>query len=453
MAETSSYDYDLFVIGAGSGGVRASRIAAELGARVAVAEEHRVGGTCVIRGCIPKKLMTYAAQFSEDFEDAAGYGWHVGERRFDWPAFIKAKDAEIDRLNGLYCQTLESRGVTLLEERATLEDPHTLRIGDRKVTAETILVATGGTPNLPDIHGVEHAITSNEAFHLEHLPERIVIVGGGYIAVEFAGIFHGLGSEVTLIYRRDRILRGFDEDLRIKLQEAMQASGIDIRCGTNVEAIETTADGLSVALTSGESVAADQVMYAIGRRPNTEGLGLERTGAVLDESGAICVDDYSRTDDDSIWAVGDVTDRIALTPVAIKEGHAFALTRFGETPVRPDHRDVASAVFSHPPIATVGMTEDEALDKLGDVDVYSSDFKPLKHTLSGHAERAFAKVIVDCRTERVVGIHMLGPDAPEIIQGFAVALKKGLTKSELDSTVAIHPTSAEELVLMRTKRG
>ena len=449
----NSYDYDLFVIGAGSGGVRASRIAAELGAKVAVAEEHRVGGTCVIRGCIPKKLMTYAAHYAEDFEDAAGYGWHVGERRFDWPVFIKAKDKEIDRLNGLYRQTLDSRGVTLLEDRAVLEDEHSLRVGERKVTADTILVATGGTPNLPNIPGAENAITSNEAFHLERLPEHIVIVGGGYIAVEFAGIFHGLGSEVTLIYRRDRILRGFDDDIRLKLQEAMQQKGIDIRCETNVSAIEKQAGGLALSLSDGETIAADQVMYAIGRRPNTEGVGLERTGVVLDESGAVCVDDYSRTDAESIWAVGDVTDRIALTPVAIKEGHAFALTRFGDTAMRPDHRDVASAVFSHPPIATVGMTEDQALEKLGDVDVYTSDFKPLRHSLSGREERAFAKVIVDCKTGRVVGIHMLGADGPEIIQGFAVALKKGLTKAELDSTVALHPTSAEELVLMRIKRG
>jgi len=448
-----SYDYDLFVIGAGSGGVRASRIAAELGARVAVAEEHRVGGTCVIRGCIPKKLMTYAAHFSEDFEDAAGYGWGAGEPQFDWPAFIKAKDAEIDRLNGLYCQTLESRGITLFEERATLEDEHTLRVGDRRLTAETILVATGGTPNLPNIPGVEHAITSNEAFHLDRLPERIVIVGGGYIAVEFAGIFHGLGSAVTLIYRRERILRGFDDDLRRKLQEAMQAKGIDIRCETNVRAIEKTGESLALDLTDGNRIEADQVLYAIGRRPNTDGLGLERAGIEIAESGAICVDDYSRSNVDTVWAVGDVTDRIALTPVAIKEGHAFALTRYGGSAVRPDHRDVASAVFSHPPVATVGMTEDDALDKLGDVDVYTSDFKPLRNSLAGRDERAFAKVIVDCRTDRVVGIHMIGPDAPEIIQGFAVALKKGLTKSELDSTVAMHPTSAEELVLMRTKRG
>jgi len=452
MAETS-YDYDLFVIGAGSGGVRASRVAAEFGARVAVAEEYRVGGTCVIRGCIPKKLMTYAAHFPEDFADAAGYGWTVGEPRFDWPRFIAAKDVEIDRLNGLYCQTLESRGVTRFEDRAVLEDPHTLRVGDKTLTAGTILVATGGTPNLPDIPGIAHAITSNEAFHLDALPEHIVIVGGGYIAVEFAGIFHGLGSRITLIYRRERILRGFDGDLRANLQQAMQAKGIDIRCGTNVTNIENTGSGLEIALDDGDTLAADQILYAIGRRPNTEGLGLEKAGVVLDESGAVCVDDYSQTDVDSIWAVGDVTDRIALTPVAITEGHAFALTRFNDTPTHPDHRDVASAVFSHPPLCSVGMTEDEAEEKLGDLDVYTADFKPLRHSLAGRAERAFAKILVDGRTDRVVGIHMLGPDAPEIVQGFAVALKNGLTKSQLDSTVAIHPTSAEELVLMRMKRG
>lgn len=446
------YDYDLFVIGAGSGGVRASRIAASFGARVAIAEEYRIGGTCVIRGCVPKKLMTYAAHFRQDFEDAHGFGWDKTAPAFDWPRFIAAKDAEIDRLNGLYTQTLANNGVTVFEGRATVEDKHTVRIGDRLVTAKTLLVATGGSANLPSIPGVEHAITSNEAFHLDTLPNRIVIVGGGYIAVEFAGIFHGLGSDVTLIYRRDKILRGFDSDMRNKLQNAMREQGITILCQQDVNAIEKTKDGLDISLNEGRSIKADQIMYAIGRRPHTEGLGLEKAGINLDTNGAVIVDDYSRTNVDNIYAVGDVTDRIALTPVAIKEGHAVALTLYNDTPTRPDHHNVASAVFSNPPIGTVGMTEDEALDKLGSVDVYASDFRPMKNTLAGRSDRAFAKVIVDPKTDRVVGIHMIGPDAPEIIQGFAVALKQGLTKAALDSTVAIHPTSAEELVLMSKKR-
>ena len=448
----SGYDYDLFVIGAGSGGVRASRIASQLGARVAVAEEYRVGGTCVIRGCVPKKLMTYAAHFSEDFADAAGYGWSVGETRFDWPAFIAAKDREIDRLNGLYRKTLESNGVGIFDSRARLRDAHTIEVGDRTVTADTILVATGGSPNIPDTPGIEHAITSNDAFHLEDLPKRILIVGGGYIAVEFAGIFHGLGSDVTLTYRRDTILRGFDQDLRTRLQDGMIASGVDIRSHADVKAIEKTDAGLHVILTTGDEITVDQVMYAIGRRPNTAGLGLEAAGVELAPNGAVCVDDYSRSSVDTIWAVGDVTDRIALTPVAIKEGHAFALTRFKGTPVAPDHRTVASAVFSPPPIGTVGLTEEEAMDKLVNVNVYESDYRPMRHTLAGREDRAYAKVIVDPKSDRVVGMHMLDPAAPEIIQGFAAALKKGLTKQELDSTVAIHPTSAEELVLMASKR-
>jgi len=446
------YDYDLFVIGAGSGGVRASRIAAQLGARVAVAEEHRVGGTCVIRGCVPKKLMTYAAHFAEDFEDAAGYGWSVGEPSFDWPAFIAAKDREIDRLNGLYRKTLDSNGVEIFDSRARLHDAHSVEVGGQTVTADTILVATGGAPNMPDTPGIEHAITSNEAFHLKELPRRILIVGGGYIAVEFAGIFHGLGTKVTLTYRRDTILRGFDQDLRTRLQDGMIASGVDIRSHADVKEIGKTEDGLNVTLTTGDEITVDQVMYAIGRRPNTSGLGLEAAGVELAPNGAICVDDYSKTSVDNIWAVGDVTDRIALTPVAIKEGHAFALTRFKDTPLAPDHRYVASAVFSPPPIGTVGLTEEEAMDKLGSVDVYESDYRPMRHTLAGRKDRAYAKVIVDPKSDRVVGMHMLDPAAPEIIQGFAAALKKGLTKKELDSTVAIHPTSAEELVLMASKR-
>lgn len=449
---STGHEYDLFVIGAGSGGVRASRISASLGARVAIAEEYRIGGTCVIRGCVPKKLMTYAAHFRQDFADAYGYGWDQVSPDFNWPRFIAAKDAEINRLNGLYTQTLANNNVDIFEERAVIEDKNTVRVGDRLITAKTILVATGGSANLPSIPGVEHAITSNEAFHLDARPNRIVIVGGGYIAVEFAGIFHGLGADVTLIYRRDKILRGFDKDIRTHLQDAMIHKGITVLCQNDVTEIEKTADGLAISLKHGDAIKADHIMYAIGRRPNTEGLGLEKIGVQLNSNGAVIVDDYSRTNIETIYAVGDVTDRIALTPVAIKEGHAFALTVYNNTPTRPDHHNVASAVFSDPPIGTVGMTEDEAIDKFGTVDVYVSDFRPMKNTLAGRSDRAFVKIIVDGKTDRVVGIHMIGPDAPEIIQGFAVALKQGLTKTVLDSTVAIHPTSAEELVLMSKKR-
>ena len=448
----NGYDYDLFVIGAGSGGVRAARISAGFGAKVAIAEEHRVGGTCVIRGCVPKKLLVYASHFAEDFEDAAGYGWTVpGEARFDWATLIANKDAEIDRLAGLYCDTLNNAGVELYQTRAIVCDDHTIDVGDKLVTAQTILIATGGTPNLPNVPGIEHAITSNEAFHLDKLPERVMVCGGGYIAVEFAGIFNGLGSDVTLVYRRDRILRGFDDDLRDKLTEAMQKKGVTITTETVVRSIEKTNTGLTVTLTNGDQVEVDQIMFAIGRRPNTEGLRLDRVGVQLSSSGAVCVDSYSKTNIDSIYAVGDVTDRINLTPVAIKEGHAFALTKYNAAPTSPDHTDVPSAVFSQPPIATVGLTEDQAEGKLGAVDVYASDFRPMRHTLAGRQERSFCKLLVNPHTDRVVGAHMIGPDAPEIIQGIAIAIKMGATKAQFDTTVAIHPSSAEEFVLMSRK--
>ena len=448
---------DLFVIGAGSGGVRAARIAAEAGARVMIAEEYRVGGTCVIRGCIPKKLMAYAAHFAEDFADAEGYGWRLpASPRFDWAALREAVQREVDRLNGLYTETLKKAGVVIVEERARLVDAHTVALvsSGRRVTADTILIATGGTPVRPQgLPGSEHAITSNEIFHLPRLPQRLVVVGGGYIAVEFASIMHGLGSRVTLVYRRRPILRGFDKDLRIRLQEALAAKGIDIVLEDNVARLDRRADGaLDVLLESGARLVADDVLFAIGRRPNTADLGLEQVGVECAEDGAIVVDDYSRTNIDSIWAVGDVTNRINLTPVAIREGHAFALTRFHDRPTRADHRDVPSAVFSLPPLATVGMSEDDALDELGEVDVYESSFRPLRHTLAGRSERSYVKVVVDPASDRVLGMHMLGMDAPEIIQGFAAALRNGLTKSGLDRTTALHPTSAEEFVLLRTPR-
>ncbi len=446
------YDYDLFVIGAGSGGVRASRIAAGFGARVAVAEEYRVGGTCVIRGCVPKKLMVYASHFSEDFENAKGYGWSVGESSFDWKTLIARKDAEIDRLNGLYVKNLEASGVEIINGRGVVETPNSVRVGDRVYTAKTILVATGGWPTLPDVPGIEHAITSNEVFHLDELPEHVVVVGGGYIAVEFAGIFHGMGAKVTQLYRSDQILRGFDDEIRGHLHDEMIKKGIDLRTHVNINAIEKTEDGLLLHLTDGSELKTKAVMYATGRAPNTKGLGLHEAGVACDEKGAIMVDAYSKTSVESIYAVGDVTDRVALTPVAIKEGHAFALTVFGDTPTSPEHDAIPTAVFSQPPIGTVGQTESEARATHGQIEVYTSDFKPMKHTLGGSDERAFTKLIVDKKTNVVVGAHMIGLDSAEIIQGIGIAVKAGLTKAQFDQTVAVHPSSAEEFVLMRNPR-
>lgn len=447
------FDYDLFVIGAGSGGVRASRIAAGFGARVAVAEEFRVGGTCVIRGCVPKKLLVYASHFSEDFEMAKGFGWRVGDTSFDWKTLIARKDAEIDRLNGLYIKTLEGAGVEIINGRATVTGPKSVEVDGRSITAKTILVAVGGWPQMPEVPGIEHAISSNEALHLDKQPKRIVIVGGGYIAVEFAGIFRGMGSEVIQLYRGDQILRGFDDDLRDRLAIEMRGKGIDLRTNTNVTKIEKTSNGVILALTDGSTLEADAVMYATGRVPKTESLGLEAAGVELAKGGAIKVDAYGKTNVDSIFAVGDVTDRVQLTPVAIKEGHAFALTVFGNAPTSPEHDAVPSAVFSQPPIGTVGLTEAEARAEYGDVEVYTSDFRPMKHTLGGSDERAFAKLIVDKTSDKVVGAHMIGADAAEIIQGIGIAVKAGLTKAQFDATVAVHPSSAEEFVLMRTPRA
>lgn len=352
------YDYDLFVIGAGSGGVRASRIASQFGARVAVAEEYRVGGTCVIRGCVPKKLLVYASHFSEDFETARGYGWDVGESKFDWKTLIARKDAEIDRLNGLYIQTLDGAGVEIINGRATVEGPHSVRVGDKVYTAKTILIAVGGWPTMPDVPGIEHAISSNEALHLEDLPEHAVVVGGGYIAVEFAGIFNGMGAKVTQLYRGEQILRGFDDEIRNHLADEMRKKDIDLRTELNITAIEKTDDGLSLTLTDGTTMKADAVMYATGRRPKVDGLGLETAGVELSKNGAVKVDAYGQTNVDSIYAVGDVTDRVQLTPVAIKEGHAFALTVFGDTPTSPEHDAIPTAVFSQPPIGTIGVSEE-----------------------------------------------------------------------------------------------
>ncbi|GHF20816.1 glutathione-disulfide reductase [Kordiimonas sediminis] len=444
-----TFDYDLFVIGAGSGGVRASRIAAGFGAKVAVAEEYRVGGTCVIRGCVPKKLLVFASHIREDLESAEGYGWTVGDSSFSWETLIKNKDQEIDRLNGLYIKTLEGAGVETINGRAVVTGPNSVEVDGKTYTAGKILIAVGGWPTLPDVPGIEHAITSNEALHLDHLPDHIVVVGGGYIAVEFAGIFRGMGAKVTQLYRSEQILRGFDGDLRDRLATEMRKKGIDLRVETNITKIEKTGTGVRLTLTDGSTLDAGAVMYATGRKPKTDGLGLETAGVATAKNGAVIVDEYSRTNVESIFAVGDVTDRVQLTPVAIKEGHAFALTEFGGKPTSPVHDAIPTAVFSQPPIGTVGLSEEEAREQYGEISVFTSDFRPMKHTLGGSDERAFTKLIVDKATDKVVGAHMIGLDAAEIIQGIGIAVKAGLTKADFDATVAVHPSSAEEFVLMR----
>jgi glutathione reductase (NADPH) len=450
-----AYDYDLFVIGAGSGGVRAARIAAQHGARVAIAEEDRVGGTCVIRGCIPKKLFVYASAFREAFEDAAGYGWTVGKPAFDWPILMANKDREIDRLNKLYIRNLEASGAKLMPVRAELEDAHTVRLADGgKVTAETILIATGALPSLNlAVPGAELAITSNEAFHLPELPRRIVIAGGGYIAVEFAGIFKGLGAAVTIAYRGDVVLRGFDDDVRTHLSAELIRHGIDIRLHCDLLEVARRPDGsLDATLHTPmgvETLQVDAVMLATGRWPNTGGLGLEPLGVELDELGGVVVDEWGQSTVPGIHAVGDVTNRIALTPVAIREGAALSATLFGGQPTRIDHGGVPYAVFSDPPIGGVGLTEAEARNSISGVQVFKATFRPMKATLSGREQKTLMKLIVDAPTQRVVGAHMVGPDAPEIIQMAAIAVKAGLTKAQFDATVAVHPTAAEEFVTMR----
>ncbi|AXS40308.1 glutathione-disulfide reductase [Breoghania sp. L-A4] len=448
----SEFDYDLFVIGAGSGGVRAARIAATHGARVAIAEEHRYGGTCVIRGCVPKKLLVYASQFSESFEDAAGFGWDVGARSFDWKALIAAKDREINRLEGIYRGNLERSGVALFDSRAELDGPNAVRLvkDGRRVTAAKILIATGGAPNNDmRLEGVEHTITSNEVFYLPEFPKRVVIAGGGFIAVEFAGIFNGLGSETTLIYRGEEILRGFDDDLRQALHAEMEKKGIRVITEDVFSRIEKTDTGLIGHTNAGEQIEADQILMAIGRNPNTKGLGLEGAGVKLDAAGAIRVDERSRTNVPSVFAVGDVTNRVNLTPVAIREGHAFADTEFGGKPVSVDHSMVPAAVFSQPEIGTVGLTETEARARHSSLDIYRASFRPMKHTLSGRDEKMLMKLIVDADTDRVLGVHVMGPDSGELVQVLGIALKMGATKADFDATMAVHPTAAEELVTMR----
>ena len=445
----ATYDFDLFTFGAGSGGVRASRMAASFGAKTAVAEERYLGGTCVNVGCIPKKLLVYASEFGEGFSDAAGFGWNLGHRQLDWKALIANKDREIHRLNGVYRRLLTEAGATIMEGRATLVDAHTVSINGSRYTSKYILIATGSWPVVPDVPGSNHAITSNEAFFLEKRPERVILVGGGYIAVEFAGIFHGMGSHVTLVHRGEKLLRGFDEDLRDTLGSEMRKRGIDLRLNCTVGGIEKTSNGVGVHLDSGEMVRADLIMYATGRAPHTQGLGLEKTGVVVDGEGAIVVDPYSQSSVPNIYAIGDCTNRIMLTPVAIAEGRAVAETLFNNRPMSVDYTGVPSAVFSQPNLATVGLTEGEARERFGDVAVYKSTFRPLKHTLSGRDEMTFMKLVVDQSTDRVVGCHMIGADAGEIIQGLAIALKSNATKALFDATIGIHPTAAEEFVTMR----
>ena len=445
----AKFDYDLFVIGAGSGGVRASRMSASYGARVAVAEERFLGGTCVNVGCIPKKLFAYGAHYAEDIEDARAFGWNVDERTVHWPTLVENKDKEIARLNGIYRTILENNNVTLYEARATLTDAHTIEVGGETVTAANILVATGGWPVVPDIPGKEHAITSNEAFYLPELPRRVVLVGGGYISVEFAAIFHGYGAEVTQLYRRDLFLRGFDIDIRRTLADEMAKKGIELRFNAKALSIETSGDGFAVTLEDGSTVEGDCVMYATGRAPNSRGMGLEDAGVELRDDGAVAVDDQFRTSVSNIFALGDVTDRIQLTPVAIAEAMVLAANLFNGEDQRMDYADIPTAVFSHPNIGTVGLTEDEARRRHGAIDVYRETFRPLRHTMTLREERTMMKLIVERATDRVVGAHMVGADAGEIIQGDGIALKCGATKAQFDATVGIHPTAAEEFVTMR----
>ena len=446
-----TYDYDLFVIGGGSGGVRASRVSAAHGARVAIAEEHKVGGTCVIRGCVPKKLLVYGAHFAEDIADARRFGWDVPKCDFNWPVLRDNVLAEVARLEGLYTETLTKHHVEVIKERATVAGPHEIVLASgRRVSAGTILIATGARPVIPDFPGAEHGITSNEAFHLDALPERVVIAGGGYIANEFAGIFHKFGAKVTIVNRSDVILRGYDESIRDRLLTISLMKGIDFKFHSEFERVEKGEDGrLTIEMNGCDALEADLLMYAIGRTPNTEGLGLENAGVELDGGGAVIVNADNQSTCDSIYAVGDVTNRIQLTPVAIREGQAFADTIFGNNPTRVDYDNVPAAVFSHPPLASVGMTEGQARNLLGSVKVYTSDFRPMKNVLANRNERALYKIVVNGETEEVVGLHMIGPDAPEILQAAAIAVKAGLKKQQFDDVIALHPTMAEELVLMR----
>ena len=450
MAE---YDVDLFVIGGGSGGVRAARIAAGYGAKVMVAEEYRMGGTCVIRGCVPKKLFVIGSHIHHEIEDAAGFGWTIGQVSFDWPTLVANKDKEIARLEGIYTSNVEKSGAQVVKARAVLEDAHTLRLSDgRRVTAKYILIATGGRPNHgPEIPGIEHVISSDEAFHLTEMPRRIVIQGGGYIALEFAGIFKGYGADVTVIYRGDNILRGFDEDVRKHVRSEMEKQGINIITGCTITEINQHGKELTTHLSDGSSIASDKVMFAIGRHPNVANLGLETAGVAINpKNGGIAVDAWSKTSTPNIYAIGDVTHRINLTPVAIREGHAFADTVFGKRAVQVDHSTIPTAVFSQPEVGTVGLTEAEARAQFSHVDIYKTDFRPIKATMSGRDTRILMKLVIDGQTDRVLGCHIVGEAAAEITQAIGIAVKMKATKADFDATVALHPTAAEELVTMRT---
>jgi glutathione reductase (NADPH) len=446
----NTYDFDLFVIGAGSGGVRAARIAATYGAKVGICEDSRVGGTCVIRGCVPKKLLSFAAHFPEECEDAAGYGWSVQTPEFSWPKLIENKDREIDRLNKVYLRLLADSGVQLFESHGHFIDSHHVQLGEITISADKILVATGGRPWVPDVPGHEHVITSDEAFFLEQLPKRIVIVGGGYIACEFAGIFNGLGSEVIQVYRGPQLLRGFDPDVRRVLGREMSAKGIDIRFNRLVTGISKEGDFMQVTLDDKAQLDTDCVMYATGRVPNSAGLKLLDAGIEVRADGSIPVDECSRTSVENIFAVGDITNRVNLTPVAIHEGHAFADTEYGNKSRMVDHDFIPSAVFTQPQVGTVGFSEEQARQHYGEIDIYRSEFRPMKYTLSGRQEMTMMKLVVERSGQRVVGLHVVGVDAPEIVQGFAVAIKSGLRKDQFDATIGIHPTAAEELVTMRS---
>ena len=448
MAE---FDYDLFVIGAGSGGVRASRVAAAYGARVAVAEEHRIGGTCVIRGCVPKKMLVYGAHFAEDLHDAARFGWDLGEIRFDWKTLRDNVNADVDRIEGLYTNTLDNNKVEIFREHATVSGPHEITLASgRRISAKFILVATGAWPVVPKVPGAEHGITSNEVFYIDELPRRVVIAGAGYIANEFAGIFHALGSKVTVVNRSDQILRGYDEQIRDRLFQISTQKGIEFIFNATFETIAKQEDGsLCVHFKDHEKCDTDLLLYAIGRTPRGEGLGLEAVGVEIDGKGAIVVDEDNRSSVPSIYAVGDVTNRIQLTPVAIREGQAFADTIFGNKPHRVDYANVPNAVFSSPPMAGVGLTERQAREQYGAPKVYTSDFRPMRNVLAGRNERSLYKLVVHPENDVVLGVHMISPDAPEILQAAAIAVKAGLTKAQFDETVALHPSMAEELVLMK----
>ncbi|WP_353256109.1 glutathione-disulfide reductase [Hyphomonas sp.] len=451
-----AYDFDLFVIGGGSGGVRAARIASMAGAKVAVAEEYRMGGTCVIRGCIPKKFMVYASTYGKSIEKSAGYGWSVGEVSYDHAKFMAGMNAEVDRLSAIYDRNLKSAGAEIFNDRAELVGAHTLRLvkSGKTVTAAKILIATGGRPWQPsaqELPGVEHTITSNEVFHMETLPKRMLIVGGGYIAVEFAHVFAGLGVEVTLVYRGDTVLRGFDEDVRVAVHEGLKESGVCVITGTVLERIEKREDGLCANMTNGHAVIADVVLMAVGREANTAGLGLEAAGVKLGQRGEVIVDEWSRTSAANIWAVGDVTDRVNLTPVAIREGHAFADTEFGGKPWCFDHADIPTAVFTQPEVGTVGISESEARKAHGAIDIYKTKFRPMKNMLNGDQTRTFMKLVVRQSDSRVLGVHIVGEDAAEMIQMAGIAVKMGATKDDFDRTCALHPSAAEEIVTMRTK--